>query len=503
MVDEPHLLFVVAHDYSPTDYRKDTFELRFVNVGDNGYRTTFELTLRRPEKKPIEFGHVKIMRADMPLGTIALPRTFDELDPSYFSLGQTFSYYEKARALPKPLRERLLLGLRDIAGSPSRRRQAAEEPPYSLSLTKDPRARRAFEDAPRLLRREQELAPYSSQISTEWWAHLAAHGISTTIHFDFAIPFTGAPGRICALVGDNGTGKSAILAALADAAVSPQSSHGVSSLSTPQGGGVDVSRVISISYGAFDQNPYPPSDTGKRAPSAHLVQTRHFYRGLRAGNDPGRLKTLDQIEDEIWAGLSSVSDGLRQDAFQRVLDLVARSTTFPPDVLVSLRSRDHLRVSLRQLSSGQMMVLNILVSLIAYLEPGSLVLVDEPEVHLHPPLISALVRGISVALETFASVAILATHSSVVVQELQARNVFVLQRAGNTTVVYHPEIETYGESLGTIDREVFGLAGLPSDYAAVLESLALEGPQSRAERRLKAPLSGQAEAIFLSFRDED
>ncbi len=503
MINEAHSLFVVTDTYRPNAFDKPTFELRFINWDDAGFKTTFDLTLRTPDGPPVEFGYVKVLRSGMLGGRVDLPETFRQLGPDFFSLGQSFSYYEGLAALPEDLRKAVLLGLRDIVASPERRRRATKEQGFHSSLARESRAVRALEDAPRLFRGKVPQDAYASSISREWWAHLAAHGIATTIHFDFRDTYSGVPSRICALVGDNGTGKSAILAALAEAAVSPVSSYGVESLTTPQGSGVNVSRVISISYGAFDQNSYPPSPGQEREKREKDVQIRHFYRGLRVPDNPGTLKTIEQIEDEIWRGLESTKDPKRRDAFEQVLQLVSQVTEFPPDLLESLRSGGNPRASLGRLSSGQMMVLNILVSLIAYLEPGSLVLVDEPEVHLHPPLISALVRGMSLALETFASLAVLATHSSVVVQELQSRNVFVLRRDGDSTIAYRPEIETYGESLGIIDRAVFGLAGSPSDFASVLEELASSGSKSSAERKLKSTLSGQAEAMFLTFKRLD
>lgn len=45
-------------------------------------------------------------------------------------------------------------------------------------------------------------------------------------------------------------------------------------------------------------------------------------------------------------------------------------------------------------------------------------LIDEPEGHLHPPLLSAFVRALSELLVNRNGVAIIATHSPVVLQEV-------------------------------------------------------------------------------------
>jgi len=67
---------------------------------------------------------------------------------------------------------------------------------------------------------------------------------------------------------------------------------------------------------------------------------------------------------------------------------------------------------LGKLSSGHAIVLLTITRLVE-LDERSLVLIDEPEVHLHPPLLSAFVRALSDLLIELNGVAIVATHSPV------------------------------------------------------------------------------------------
>ncbi|MEK5757114.1 AAA family ATPase, partial [Acinetobacter variabilis] len=71
-----------------------------------------------------------------------------------------------------------------------------------------------------------------------------------------------------------------------------------------------------------------------------------------------------------------------------------------------------------QLSSGHKIVLLILTRLVETVDEATLVLIDEPESHLHPPLLSAFMSALTELLEDRNGVAIIATHSPVVVQEV-------------------------------------------------------------------------------------
>jgi hypothetical protein len=82
---------------------------------------------------------------------------------------------------------------------------------------------------------------------------------------------------------------------------------------------------------------------------------------------------------------------------------------------------------------------------------------DEPEAHLHPPLLAALIRAVSDLLINRNGVAIVATHSPVVLQEVPRSCVWKLRRNGGGAVVERPEIETFAENVGRLTHEVFGL----------------------------------------------
>ena len=123
---------------------------------------------------------------------------------------------------------------------------------------------------------------------------------------------------------------------------------------------------------------------------------------------------------------------------------------------------------IQNMSSGHAIVLLTITKLIAVLEEKTLILIDEPESHLHPPLLSAFVRALSELLYEVNGVAIIATHSPVVLQEIPKSCVWKIQRVGIATDTKRPKIETFGENVGVLTREVFGLEVIKSGFHKLL-----------------------------------
>ena len=82
---------------------------------------------------------------------------------------------------------------------------------------------------------------------------------------------------------------------------------------------------------------------------------------------------------------------------------------------------------------------------------------DEPENHLHPPLLSFYYARVRKIIDSYSSVAFIATHSPVIVQETFSRNVNIVRRLDGKTVISQPQIETYGATITSITTEVFDL----------------------------------------------
>lgn len=116
-------------------------------------------------------------------------------------------------------------------------------------------------------------------------------------------------------------------------------------------------------------------------------------------------------------------------------------------------------------SSGNLTCIATLTGLISMMSDSSLLLFDEPENYLHPPLLAKFIESIGKICTVKNSVAILATHSPVVLQETLSQNVWLLERLDSGKVsVSNPSLKTYGENTGKINREIFRLESINSGF---------------------------------------
>ena len=118
--------------------------------------------------------------------------------------------------------------------------------------------------------------------------------------------------------------------------------------------------------------------------------------------------------------------------------------------------------------SDDQVVLLTLTCLIASTVERTLILIDEPENHLHPPLLSAFIRALSELLIRKNGLAIIATHSPVILQEVPRSCVQRLSRVNSVMKIEKTEIETFGESIQTLTNEVFGLEVTHSGFHKLL-----------------------------------
>ncbi|MHA6829519.1 AAA family ATPase, partial [Ralstonia pseudosolanacearum] len=109
-----------------------------------------------------------------------------------------------------------------------------------------------------------------------------------------------------------------------------------------------------------------------------------------------------------------------------------------------------------ELSSGQRLFAYIVINLLGAIRRNSLVLIDEPELFLHPTLEIQFVEMLKEILSRFNSKALLATHSEVMVREVPANCVHVFQRTSEGLAISNPPFQTFGGDIQRISSYVFG-----------------------------------------------
>jgi predicted ATPase len=391
--------------------------------------------------------------------------------------------------------------MRDVIFFPVLQQAFAGEDSYNTSLLRFDSAVRAIEDAPALLGDQSGLGgPSRGPLVFAFSTNVG--GREFVINFKFA-DRKHIPSRINAVIGYNGTGKTRLLANLAIAA-STDSHDRLRPEVREEGGSFDpkdinFGAVVAISYSAFDIFNIPSDDDSRYG---------YTYCGLRKIDDDGKnvLKSPEELTGDFVGALMGARNGRQKEIMIQVFDRLRQEPSFASVGLVEYIKGDKISVrdvytQFERLSTGHKVVLNIAVHLVANLQRRSLLLIDEPELHLHPPLLAALLRALSEALEQRDSFAIIATHSPVVLQEVPGRYVSVLRRSGDQTLVQAPETETFGENVGFLTRTVFNLDSSATDHSVVLHNLA-QFSLDDIERMFGNHLSNQARTYIMKLQRE-
>lgn len=483
--------------------------------GDNPeFHSSFLLEISQdPGQPPLSIGTTKIVRRGQRGGRTPLQGRFLELPDEYCSLGQDFSFYENLMPLHPSVWRRVLKGLNDVAFNEDVAETFVDDYAFSNSLLGTSKAQRALKDAPRLIRR-RAVETSSSGHTFQFYTSVGGSQFDVEFVFD-TIPHV--PDRINAIIGYNGTGKTRLLAHLAIVASSdPAIRKAVSEFGTISPPGLPFGHVIAVSYSAFDTFPIPPSmdfpesNDNRSLFDLRASQVNYYYCGLRKRNSqieilhgsPRALKSIDDVHDEFEAALQLSRSREKLSIYLGALEIVANEPSFSRIGLdpYFFETGSDWRSNFASLSTGHKIVLNILIQIVAHIRPGALVLIDEPESHLHPSLLSALIKALNFVLQNSDSYAVIATHSPVVLQEIPRKCVHILSRFDSRTVASDPDIETFGESIGLLTSDVFRLDSSATDYHDVLQKLATDHSIDEIEGFFGGRMSAQARSYILAVQ---
>ncbi|NVK13317.1 MAG: AAA family ATPase [Rhodobacteraceae bacterium] len=449
----------VEEEYPLVFLTKDTWD-------DYGFQTKFFAEIRLSADEIITVGSVKLAYwgHEAKEGSIRalLPASSPGLPENYYSLGQKLEFYQTLSALPRELQNQYAHAMRDITMLRIPEEQLSEEDAFDVSLTRSSGAREAFDKAPELFgddNRRVDAFQFTTQIEGAESAHI--------IDFDFT-PNSGLPSRINALVGVNGVGKTQLMARLA-ILLSQFEKQEEQDLRKQENGNLrelgllkpvpSFYSIIAVSFSAFDDFELPSAE--------ETENFRYVYCGLRGEN--GIIQDDSALAERMPTLFEQMPEARQSLARDLIGDAIGREVTAQ-----QIGEAEWYR----SLSAGQRIVANIICELILHLRSQSLVLLDEPETHLHPQLMSRLLSILNSLLEGFDSSAVIATHSPIVVQQVMARRVHIVRRIEDTPVVSNPLIETFGENLTDIVRKVFSAIEGDRGYQEVLDNLYRENGES-------------------------
>ncbi len=529
-----------------------TFALQQDNWNDFGFQTQYHLYYRQTEKPSPHtmVGSVKILKHGQTKSDgIQISQPFETLDTRFCSVGTSLDYYQRLNEIAQNEREEILSALRDVVYQPELREEFREERGWLVSLFRDNQPIDEFlVDARAILTGNFSALPDISNPISFWPANWST---PLTFDFDAQEPMfydgtkrrlgpsgkdTLLPRRINVIIGRNGSGKSSLLSRLARVGfVSPsdREKSAIKALGAFERNSVGFVKIITISYSPFDNFMVPglyEDELQQLAFDMEKGSGRYIYAGLRdivaevrddlnaperklspnyerkelTGQDrrtTTRLKSLAKLADEFHELINRIAASDDNALLDSALEPLFAESSFAD--LESKNRSELLRADPREAflgwSTGHKIVMHVIASLVSHTTRRSLVLFDEPEMHLHPPLIAALMHSVRIVLEEKEAIAIVATHSPVILQETLGQHVHIIRRIGQDFNVLKPDMETFGENVGVLTYDAFGLTADSTDFHKYLDILIENFSDLEEINQLFSPrLSGQALSYVMA-----
>lgn len=459
------------------------FSLTTNSWDDYGTKCLFYLNYHAADGNTVGIGSVKILQKDA--DQTVIPERFEVLDDTFISLGQDVEFYQRLLShCGRPMADDVLSALRDITWQPPLAIPFEPTSPFRNALLRENSAHKA--------RRFGQSIILGSEIDERFSFRYSVQIPGATEPFDVEIDLDerdDVPGRIVCVIGRNAVGKTQFLASLANDLVQlTQTSEETIRKRDERfyGQRPIFTRVITISYSAFDKFARPKSQ-----------HASYVYCGIR--NEKGGLSRTHLV-DTYRANLARIRDAGRGHEWvsymQRILG--DSSNILSERLSVEAESEDIDDEALSVLSSGQSILANFVTAFVAWIQPNSLVLFDEPETHLHPNAVASLFGVLNDILSDYKSFAILATHSPLVIQEVPSKRVVVFTREGNATTAERLSVESFGESISELTRHVFETIEIPHQFKIILDQLAKTASFEEVMALFANRLSFSAQAFLLT-----
>lgn len=161
-------------------------------------------------------------------------------------------------------------------------------------------------------------------------------------------------------------------------------------------------------------------------------------------------KIKDYYDNEYFdSGIMNTEYLMRTD-----FDILEAANIYLIDDLIIKRNNDYY--SLSNFSSGELSIFLRIMEISLYIENNSLILIDEPEIHLNPTWIVEYYHILKTCFENMNSHFIITSQSPLIVSLFHKPEVIYLYSSNNDTHIKYIEEETFINSIDNIMKFVFG-----------------------------------------------
>lgn len=270
----------------------------------------------------------------------AIPNHFENLDDSFFSLGQDDSYYETLNELGEDLRNQILSGLRDVAANSELFEKAQAEPVTKISLLRSISPTSVIGQFRRLAHGGARLSRY--KFTYEAPKRRGSNTSPVILSFEVE-PESQPPTNIHVLIGRNGVGKTHLLNLMMKALVedeAPASKVGAFSIpekdiDTSSGSvffsgneteGSSFATLVSVTFSAFD--PFEPLPEQKDKTAGIQYSYIGLKRSSNTGKGIGTPKSPEMLEKEFVRSIRVCVVGAKVGRWRKALETLETDPIF-------------------------------------------------------------------------------------------------------------------------------------------------------------------------------
>jgi len=429
----------------------------------------------------------------------AIPKEFNSLEKSFFSLGQSVNYYENLNSLANEAGNDILKTLNDIAFDLKLFKKIENEKVTRVSLLRTVTSKEVIGQFNRMAHGGAKLTPYDFKF-------IAPKPKDSEFYIDISfnvIPNSKPSTNVHVLIGRNGVGKTHLLNNMLNSVFSSEKTTKYGVFQSDEE--ILFANVISVSFSAFDESePKKEQKDRTKGIQYSYIGLKRIPKGDEKDSNP---KSPVMLKNEFIKSLDECKLGNRKERWIKAVKILESDPMFQESEIIKLikindkkEFKETASEIFKKLSSGHKIVLLTITRLVETVEEKTLVMLDEPESHLHPPLLSAFTRALSELLILRNGVAIIATHSPVILQEVPKSCVSILSRSGISAKADRPEKETFGENVGTLTHAVFGLEVTNSGfYNLIKKSVKKKNTYEDVKLDFNNQLGMEAKAIAKSI----
>ena len=406
------------------------------NWNDYSYKTRFHLYYYDEHKVKRIIGEFKLMCRGEVNTYDVLDKKFDgALSNDFCSLGTDPSYYSKIYKLFNGtfIMDQLLFSLRDCTYDKSIYEEFKDDDGFKASLLREDDSSQAIDDSRYLYKVGDKNEAYSFDVH---FAPKYLKGAFTEWHVKL---LNDAPSfmRMVGLIGDNGVGKTQML------------KHLIESLTSCENPLLPLTLFRSCL--AISSTPFDRYDEIKGP-----YQIPYINFSFEQDKKSTEKKIKDSINEIFRCPLINKQPMIQlyKEALDSILGAEIGDSIIKKEIYILNEMGLHEQINI--MSSGQLHILQLLTFIHAHIKLSSLLVIDEPEVHMHPQFVVLFMAMLGRILSTFRSFAVIATHSPLVVREMVGQNVYLMTIVeGNIPNVGKVGFETFGADASELFMNIF------------------------------------------------